>query len=167
MQGSWAVRRATIDDAEAIAHVHIDAYEASLGGVVDRAVLDRANARRHPMWVALLSEPPEGQAVFVHDDDGVTGFVSTGPSRGRDVSADEGEVYALFVDPSRWGTGVGGSLLERAVEHLRSLGLQEAKLWVLDENDRARRFYEAREWSDLGEVREDERGRFFRYGRRL
>ena len=87
------------------------------------------------------------------------------PSREQDPVA--GEVYALFVDPPRWGSGIGHALLERGLDHLRSLDLTDARLWVLDRNDRARSFYEARGWVDTGEVREDDRGRFLRYGRIL
>jgi GNAT superfamily N-acetyltransferase len=159
------MRRGRIDDAEAIARIHVEAYEKSLGEVVSREVLDRAASGRHPMWVALLSQPPMGQAVFVHEDDKVIGFISAGPSRERDPAA--GEVYALFVYSSRWGSGIGDALLKCGLDHLRSLELTDARLWVLDKNDRARTFYEKRGWVDTGQVREDERGRFLRYGRTL
>jgi GNAT superfamily N-acetyltransferase len=160
------VRRATVDDVAAIARIHVDAYEASLGEIVDRQVLDAANARRVPMWSALLGEPPDGQVVYVHDDPPISGFVSAGPS--RDASGTRtGEIYTLFVDPPRWGAGVGGTLLRHGLQHLVALGLAAAKLWVLDRNLPARRFYERRGWIDLGEVREDARGRFLRYGASL
>ena len=73
------MRRARLGDAEAIARIHVEAYEMSLGEVVSREVLDGAASGRHPMWVALLSEPPPGQAVFVYEDDRVIGFISAGP----------------------------------------------------------------------------------------
>jgi GNAT superfamily N-acetyltransferase len=161
------VRRATSDDAAAIAAIHAEAYERGLGEVVDRAVLDAARLQRRPLWDALLADPPAGQAVFVAEDDEVVGFVSTGPDRDPASGPEVGEIYALFVDPARWRGGVGGALLDTATEYLRTIGVSDARLWVLDANDRARRFYEARGWSDLGIERVDERGRFLRLGRSL
>jgi len=160
------IRRARSGDAETIARIHVEAYETALEGVVLRDVLDRAASGRHAMWVALLSEPPPDQAVFVHEDDTVSGFISAGPSRDGQAHA-TGEVYALFVNPQRWDSGIGAALLQRGLDHLHSLNVSAVRLWVLDSNDRARTFYEARAWAHTGEVRDDDRGRFLRYGRAL
>lgn len=46
----------------------------------------------------------------------------------------------LFVDPDRWGSGVGSRLLDRA----KVLHPQGLELVTLQRNERARRFYEAR-----------------------
>ncbi|MEY2473469.1 MAG: hypothetical protein QOK28_2798 [Actinomycetota bacterium] len=161
------VRRATRDDAAAIAAIHVEAYERGLGEVVDRAVLDAARLQRRPLWDALLADPPARQAVFVAEGEEIVGFVSTGPDRDPVSGPDVGEIYALFVDPARWRVGVGRALLDTAIEYLRSIGVTEARLWVLDANDRARRFYAARGWSDLGIERVDDRGTFLRLGRAL
>ena len=161
------VRRATASDADEIARLHVEVYEAALGHVVDQQVLLEARTQRQPMWKGLLSSPPEGQAVFVHGDERLIGFVSAGPDRDPMDAEDAGEIYALFVEPDAWGTGVGTQLLEVATDHVRSLGLSVARLWVLDANARAQTFYAREGWSDLGIVRDDHRGRFFRYGRHL
>jgi RimJ/RimL family protein N-acetyltransferase len=51
-------------------------------------------------------------------------------------------VYAIYVDPDRWSTGTGRALMDTAVAHLHDAGFVEIRLWVLDDNPRARRFYE-------------------------
>jgi GNAT superfamily N-acetyltransferase len=56
-----------------------------------------------------------------------------------------GWLNALYVLPDEWGTGIGSGLHDEAVEALRRLG-PEARLWVLEQNARARRFYEQRGW---------------------
>ena len=52
--------------------------------------------------------------------------------------------------PAEWGRGAGAALHDEAVALLRSDGASIAQLWVLEENERARRFYEARGWRDDG-----------------
>jgi putative acetyltransferase len=59
----------------------------------------------------------------------------------------------LYVRPEAWGTGVAGRLHDRAVEAIRAAGHERARLWVLEENLRARRFYERRGWYADGSSR--------------
>ena len=77
----------------------------------------------------------------------IVGFISVGPT--VDDEGD-GELYAIYVRPRHWGTGVGRELIAAGEERLRELGHREAHLWVLDDNPRARRFYEAAGWSTDG-----------------
>jgi GNAT superfamily N-acetyltransferase len=59
----------------------------------------------------------------------------------------------LYVLPEAWGTGVAAELHDRAVAALREAGVETARLWVLEENMRARRFYARRGWRPHGETR--------------
>jgi putative acetyltransferase len=60
-------------------------------------------------------------------------------------------LHGFYVRPEWWGTGVADEL------HAAALGAMadcpELKLWVLEENHRARRFYEKRGWRPNGETR--------------
>ncbi len=64
-----------------------------------------------------------------------------------------GWLDGLYVLPDRWGSGIARSLHDEAVERLRNLGCSSARLWVLERNDRARRFYERRGWQADGRTR--------------
>ncbi|HET7046210.1 MAG TPA: GNAT family N-acetyltransferase [Gaiellaceae bacterium] len=73
---------------------------------------------------------------------------------GRGFSAiGDGWLNGLYVRPEAWGTGVAGELHDRAVEALREAGAATARLWVLEANVRARRFYERRGWTPDGSTR--------------
>jgi GNAT superfamily N-acetyltransferase len=61
-----------------------------------------------------------------------------------------GELYAIYVRPSSWGTGAGRALIERAETSLRESGFPHAVLWVLKGNTRAERFYRAAGWTQEG-----------------
>ncbi|MGZ4388822.1 MAG: N-acetyltransferase family protein [Gaiellaceae bacterium] len=62
-----------------------------------------------------------------------------------------GWLNGLYVRPEAWGTGVAALLHDRA---LAALGSGTARLWVLEENHRARRFYERRGWRPDGTTRD-------------
>jgi GNAT superfamily N-acetyltransferase len=59
----------------------------------------------------------------------------------------------LYVAPEWWGKGVADELHARALEVVRELGSAQIHLWVLEENARARRFYERRGWRENGQTR--------------
>jgi GNAT superfamily N-acetyltransferase len=59
----------------------------------------------------------------------------------------------FFVMPERWGTGVADALHEAVLQALRERGDPICRLWVMEENHRARRFYERQGWRLDGQRR--------------
>jgi len=75
-------------------------------------------------------------------------------SRPVGIAAVEGcWLSGLYVLPDHWGAGVAAVLHDRAVEKIAHAAHPEARLWVLVENRRARRFYERRGWVENGATR--------------
>lgn len=99
-------------------------------------------------------------------DERVWGFASTRSSPDEDSEPDTAELSGLYVDPDRWGQGVGGELLERALALLQRDGCKAATLWVLSANETARRFYQRRSWPHDGaeRVHPDRQAAELRYG---
>lgn len=86
----------------------------------------------------------------------MVGFASLGPERDPDAPPDIGQLYAINLDPDVWGRGIGRALLNAATDRLRELGYVKAVLWVVPDNQRARRLYESEGWSDDDLRRDDE-----------
>lgn len=139
------VRTARVEDADAIAALHVRTWQAAYRGLVpDQTLQDLDPALRAERWRETLLEG--STRVFVSEiNGGLAGFVACGPSRDPDMVG-EGELYAIYVDPRHWGAGIGRELLSTGEEAMRRLGYREAGLWVLEDNPRARRFYEAAGW---------------------
>ena len=146
------IRAAAAGDGDAIERVRVRGWQAAYRHVFPAAELD-ALPVDGSRWTARIKTPPPGWATFVADDGAVAGFACTGPS--RDESG-VGELYAIYVDPASWGTGAGRALIVRAEEQLREQ-YDEATLWVLEDNPRARRFYERAGWSADGARKAEER----------
>ena len=66
-------------------------------------------------------------------------------------------LYALFVRPAWWGTGLAASLHDAFVDHARGAGYPQAWLATPAAHARARRFYERRGWR-ADTLLEDNRG---------
>lgn len=150
------VRRAEPADAEAIALAHVRAWQVAYDGLFPEDELAQLDpVARAETLRRRLAAPAAGHATLAAEgDDGVIGFVSTGPSRDDDASRRVGELYAIYVDPTAWGLGAGRQLMDAALDELGAT-FAEATLWVLAENPRARRFYEAAGWRPDGAEKED------------
>jgi RimJ/RimL family protein N-acetyltransferase len=138
------VRPATIDDAEAIAGVHARSWQAAYRGIVADAFLDELSDEVWvERWRTLFTEPDRGARTMVSVEDGeVTGFARVGPVRDPDPPGPEWEeVYAIYLDPASWGSGVGSALMAALLDTVAE-GVPGVSLWVFRDNARARAFYE-------------------------
>ncbi len=144
-----SVRPARPGDEDGIATVHVRTWQEAYARVFGRerlATIDFEARRRG--WGEQLSAPAPRTANLVAERAGeVVGFASVGPSRDDDATDETGELYAIYALPTEWGGGVGRELHAAALAALRDAGFRDAALWVLEDNPRARRFYEREGWA--------------------
>jgi GNAT superfamily N-acetyltransferase len=141
------VRPARVEEAEVIAGVHVRSWQAAYVGIVPQQILDRLSVeRRASSWRATIEGAGEERVWVVEDDGGVRGFASIGPARDVDLPPGSGELYAIYLEPEAWSQGFGRALFQGAAEDLRARGFDPLVLWVLTDNVRGRRFYEAAGW---------------------
>jgi GNAT superfamily N-acetyltransferase len=153
------IRRAAVGDATAIAVVHVRAWQAAYRGLIPRDYLDSLDPEeRAERWADILAAedwPRAGTLVATSGSD-IAGFAVVCPS--RDEGADPltvGEIPAIYLLPTHWGTGLGRQLMHSALSLLGEGGYRQATLWVLDTNERAQRFYRVGGWRPDGTVKQD------------
>ncbi|MFF3359487.1 GNAT family N-acetyltransferase [Streptomyces sp. NPDC002917] len=78
------------------------------------------------------------------------------PFRGTGASTTTGELYALYVQPSLVGSGIGRTLLEAVRAHALAHGFDVVLLWVLNDSTTARRIYERAGYVTDGAVQADD-----------
>jgi len=140
------IRPARVDDAEAIARLHVRSWQAAYRGIVSDEFLDSMSVdQMASRWRQRLEEAATPTLVTERGGE-VVGFAHVGPSRDDPDSGRGGELYAIYLEPSAWGLGLGRDLLAASRQKLAELGFQAAMLWVLRDNERARRFYFADGW---------------------
>lgn len=146
------VRWAAVDDAAALADVHVSSWQKAYAGVFPESFLNGLDRERRTRWWRRHIE--EGARVLVSEAEDVVGFCSFG------FSGDEGwgEIFAIYVHPDHWGDGHGYDLLLAGEDALVEQGHQRALLWVLEDNDRGREFYERHGWSVGKPIRVEEIG---------
>ncbi|MGH1564065.1 N-acetyltransferase family protein [Mumia sp. DW29H23] len=125
------LRTATAADADDLTACEEAAYGTGLAHVFGDLPWPEAEIRRR--WVRELGE--DGVTTLVADaaDGGLLGF----------VTYDAQVLRHLGVVPEHWGDGLADVLHD---EVLARHGGRPLRLWVLEENARARRFYLRRGW---------------------
>jgi GNAT superfamily N-acetyltransferase len=116
------IRRAGLEDVNAVAAL----FRRSFGTLTFLPTLHTPEEDR-AYFGGIVAE----REVWVWEEDGsILGF----------AALEDDELTHLYVEPDAHGRGIGGALMERVKER-RPAGFQ---LWVFQQNDNARRFYERR-----------------------
>ena len=138
------IREATIEDAPAMARVHVDTWRTTYPGIVpDDVLAGLSYARSEKIWADILATGGEPQFNYVAEADGgeVVGIASGGPER-ADTAGYDGELYGVYVLKVAQGKGLGRKLTETVGRQLRERGFESMLVWVLKDNHPARGFYE-------------------------
>ncbi len=158
------IRSGRPEDARAIARVLTEAREVAYRGVLPDAAVDWMRTQLDTAkWERILRARPSGLYGIAVAEVGnqVAGYADWGHEREGDSRGEVGELLSLFVLPELWRKRIGTQLLAFAERKLRDLGYRGAVLWVLEDNQRGRRFYERAGWAADGSSRDIELGACF------
>ncbi len=153
-----SLRDATPDDAEDIARVYVESWNAGFAAHLPPRGLTEGEIAR---WRRDLSSAPvRWRAATAHDM--VVGFAGTGPSRDP-VDPTLGELDTIAVVPDHWREGIGRALMVDALDGLRAARFGSAVLWTLADYPRGDAFYRAAGWRPDGRSRDAGRQASYRH----
>jgi GNAT superfamily N-acetyltransferase len=115
---------------DAYAHIFPPEAPVPLHEDIARAWRRELESSSAQVYVARVDSVVVG-GVVASTDDRVRGF---------------GHLRRLYVEPDRWGQGLGRALHDAALGWLVDARVRLPSLWVLEQNDRARRMYERWGW---------------------
>ncbi|MDE3155995.1 MAG: GNAT family N-acetyltransferase [Acidobacteriota bacterium] len=138
------LRLATPADADAIARVHVAAWQDTYTGILPASFLARLSIHEDASrWQRLVADRQSG--LFVHvaaGADGIIGFAVGGPNR-RGHRRYTGELQAIYLRRASQRQGIGSALARAVAAGLAERRLSSMIVWVLAKNAGARQFYEA------------------------
>src|SRR5665213_1262252 len=126
------IRRATVDDAVAIARVRVESWRTTYRGMIPQAYLDAMTVEASAtLWDKSLSAGSERSQVFVAEDaDGVLGFsagiVLPEPKLGFDA-----DLAAVYLRPAYQRLGLGSKLLGVTAAALAAQKAASLIVWVI------------------------------------
>jgi putative acetyltransferase len=136
------VVRATVEDAELCFGIARAAAVAGFQHVFPPDLYEFPADVIRADWISALTDP-DGETFIAFEDGEAVGV----------VCVSHGVLQALYLMPESWSRGIGSTLHDLALDRLRETGIQEARLWTLTDNHRARAFYEKRGWRLTGRTR--------------
>jgi GNAT superfamily N-acetyltransferase len=136
------IREARSDEAESLAAIQRDASLAANAHIFPPELYPFPLGEIIERWESSIDDP--AITVLVREEDG--GAVGVAGSSAEWLDG-------LYVLPEWWRRGVGRALHDEVLARQRADGRTSCNLWVLEENARARRFYERLGWRENGETR--------------
>ena len=125
------------DDRKEISRIYEESWKYAYRGLIPQEYLDAISEGK---WVKNL-DSPGWQTMVCLENGKYIGTSSFCRSRFEQYP-DSGEVISIYFRPDFIGKGYGHQLFETVLDELRKQGYLEVFLWVLEENVRARHFYE-------------------------
>ena len=138
------IRQALVEDAAAVAKVHVDAWQNTYPGIVPDDYLASLSYETHEEnWRKGLTAPEFGEFTHVAEDDRheIVGFATGGPERSGKLDYC-GELHAIYLSAGHRRHGIGRRLVHSVAERLHQLKYDSMMVWVLAHNP-SRAFYEA------------------------
>ncbi|MEV0258137.1 GNAT family N-acetyltransferase [Streptomyces sp. NPDC050732] len=131
-------------DCDAVAELRALGWRSAYAGLMPQPHLDALSVEESAaQFRARLARGGTGSVDLVALRAGrIAGWACFGPARDDDLPPGESELYALYAHPEQYSTGVGRALLLECVARCAAAGYGRMRLWVLEANTGARRFYE-------------------------
>ena len=135
------VRRATVDDADAIERIRVETWGATYRGLLPDGLIDQLQLNVERRRERLRSPSPSELNFVAEEGSEIVGYAFAGPERTHDREY-AGEVYAIYVLPAAQHRGHGRALVRESARELAARGMTSLLIWVLRENRIGRGFYE-------------------------
>ncbi|WP_328779475.1 GNAT family N-acetyltransferase [Streptomyces canus] len=138
------IRPMVLADCDRVAEIRVRGWQSAYRGLIPQSYLGAMSVARDAERHRTRFGQGDGSVVnLVAERYGeVMGWACHGPYRDGEARTADAELYAVYVDPRRYGTGIGHALLLEALWNRTAVGHERMYLWVLKDNTRARRFYE-------------------------
>lgn len=130
------IRHATVDDASRIAEILVFTKRMNYRRIFQNDIVSFGKIQVYPLAREYIEYPDKLENIWVYDDAFVKGM----------IHIDRDTISELYVDSFFENQGIGGELIRFAIDRKNC-----RRLWVLEKNTDARRFYEKHGFALTGE----------------
>jgi len=125
-------RKADVEDALAVAKVHVESWRKSFAGIVPQEFLDNLTVeKREPAFRQRFGDANYKMFVAETAKDGIVGFADFGAARESDF-AFEAELYAIYLLREFQGKGIGENLFRLCQKEMSADGFDSMYLIALE-----------------------------------
>ncbi|MBD5464483.1 MAG: GNAT family N-acetyltransferase [Lachnospiraceae bacterium] len=125
------------DNPLEISNIYESSWKYAYKDIIPQEYLDSIPTGR---WANSINKVGMNNLILI-ENGMIIGTASFCKSRWETYN-DYGEIVSIYFLPDYIGKGYGRLLLNKCIDELKQCGFSKVLLWVLEDNHRARKFYE-------------------------
>ncbi|MCC2647132.1 MAG: family N-acetyltransferase [Rickettsiaceae bacterium] len=151
LPNNFEIREAILEDAEAIASIHVRSWQIAYRGILEQNFLDNLNLEDNINRRKKGLSDGLGIHLVVTYNGTIIGFSDGNEARIekftqnglKKLKGKIGEIKTLYIVQEYQARGIGKALFQEMIQRLKREGFCTIILWALADNVKAIKFYEA------------------------
>ena len=141
---NYLIRKVAPGDEAVLAHIQTESWKAAFKDILTEKELTRCtNLERATQMYAGLLEAKKGNGYLL--EVGGKGHCIAWWDATREADMEGwAELICIHSLQNNWGKGYGSKMMDKVLEDMAKAGYSKVMLWVFEENQKARKFYEAK-----------------------
>ena len=147
MGRSYMIRQANKQDIPRIAEIIVFGKRVAYRPIFENDYVSFNELQVVHLYEEYKNNPNRLDGMLLYDDGIVKGVIS-----GQLIGDTIIEITDFYVEPFFVGQGIGTLLIEYLIQQVRKKGVRKIVLWVIKDNMKARKFYEANGFVNSGKT---------------
>jgi len=144
---SYVIRQADKQDIPRIAEIIVFGKRVAYRPIFENDHVTFNELGVVDLYEEYISNPNKLEGMLLYDDGIVKGVIN-----GSHIDDKTIEITDFYVEPFFVRQGIGTLLIKHLIQQVKKKGYQKVILWVLKDNGKARRFYEANGFVNSGKT---------------
>mgnify|MGYP003304472260 CR=1 FL=1 len=149
----YTTENVKLGDEAILAHIQTESWKAGFKEILSDEILQKCTQldKATAMYRRLLEQGiGNGYLLKVNGEPHCIAWWDA--TREKDMPG-YAELICIHSLPGRWRKGYGSRMMERVLRDVTAAGYEKIMLWVFEDNERARRFYETHGFTTCGKAK--------------
>ncbi len=149
----YMIRKVQAGDETHLAYIQTESWKAAFRNILPEEILQKTTEinRATAMYKRLLDEHTGNG--YILEVNGIPHCIAWWDKARDDDMTDYAELICIHSLQDNWRKGYGTKMMKKVLGDIKDAGYTKAMLWVFADNDRARKFYEARGFVTYGKTK--------------
>ena len=149
----YLIRKVQAGDETHLAYIQTESWKAAFKDILSDEILQKtAEINRSTAMYKRLLDEHIGNG-YILEVNGIPHCIAWWDKARDDDMPDYAELICIHSLQDNWRKGYGTKMMETVLDDMKAAGYTKAMLWVFTDNNRARKFYEARGFVTSGKTK--------------
>lgn len=144
MSDNYSIRSVASGDEAMLAYIQTESWKVAFHDILAEDVLRRCtNLERATQMYRRLLDEKKGNGYLLEINGKGHCIAWWDATREADMEG-FAELICIHSLQDNWSKGYGSKMMDKVLEDMTATGYKKVMLWVFEENERAKKFYEAK-----------------------